>query len=137
VHSHKFTILPCSQKQENKPLKPESMTIARKINTKIKQITSMKLELEGEPDHARNHLPPSSAIDLSSRPRIGGKWKPPFSLSRPLCRVWMRNRGSETKQLSTPATNLTSTSIRALSRGCSLDSRAEYTKRNYFEKEKE
>lgn len=94
----------------------------------------MKLEREGEPDHARNHLWPS--IQLSSKPRIGGKSKPPFSLSRPLCSVWMRNRGSDTKQLSTPATNLTSTSIRVLSLSVSPPEANRTHEGKLFEKKK-
>lgn len=64
----------------------------------------MDEDLDADPDQATFQQSPER--ERSSRARMGGR-RPPEVDSR----VWMRERGRETKQLSIPLDTLTSSSI--------------------------
>lgn len=68
--------------------------------------TSIEEELDGDPDQATCQQAAGGRAERSSRARTGGRWPPAVE-----ARICIRERGRETKQLSSPLTTLTSNSI--------------------------
>lgn len=81
----------------------------REMHKGVKSKTSIADEEEAEPDQATFQRW-SAARERSSRARNEGR-EVEEERERVCCRVWMRGSGRETKQLSSPPTNLTSNSI--------------------------